>query len=618
MAATALKSIWRLALVIGLMCSDASALVIYRFGGESLPPPDELSAVGGEDVQFVQLRWTDLNPDLGGDAFQVDLSERYIRALEYDPQVNIAPGFEARGGYLGRDIWTNGDKYATAFDGDHGTSWLASRYLCADSVWECFRYAPPGEFEITLGGSFLIDRLRIVSGLADPSATVVDIKIRAGEEIEIRDNLEHFREVPIAHDQRVSTIYMGLGEHDRSWEIQEVEVYARGFAEKSSYVSDVIDFGGAAAWGQLRWSGFRESGAELLIRTRSGADTDPDDHWQYTGRGDEKISVTGTQYNRLSLGQKAGSTYDVDNWTFWSESYDFADSAGAAVVSLSPRRYLQFKVDMIPHSDAGSGLDFLELRASTPPTASGLVGEVFPFEVEAGQISHFTYAVKPTLKEGDSGFDRLQMRTSTSRLLSVDSVRVDGADVPFVVEAVDEHQFEVSFPSITREEDSGAVIEIVFQAQVLRYGSTFNAWVFDSNHPLEVAQTVNAGDATLDYDGNTVAVTTSVNDVSLLQMSVSPRVVTPNGDGVNEAAHIVYDLLESVGEVSVDIEIRDLAGRLIRQVHSGQEGIGHYERQWDGMDGSGKRVLPGVYLYRATVGADRDRFDKVGTIHVVY
>mgnify|MGYP006416890431 CR=1 FL=1 len=605
-------------LVVCLMCSQSSALVIYRFGGESLPPPSELSAEGGEDVQFVQLRWADVHATRGGSAFQLDMDEQGIRALEYDPEVNIAPGFLERGGHLGRNIWTSGDKYAPAFDGDHDTAWLASRYLCADSVWACNEYASPGAFEITLGGSFLIDRLRIVSGLSDPSATVVNILMNVGGEFEIRDNKEQFRVVPITHDRRVSAIMMTLAEHDRPLEVGEVEVYARGFAEKSTYVSDVIDFGGLAAWGEMRWSGFRESGAELLVRTRSGADEDPVIYWKYTGRGDERVPVPGSSYDGLSLGQKAGTTHDLANWAFWSEAYDFADSTGAAVVSLSPRRYLQLKVDMVPASAAGSGLSFLELRASTPPVASGLVGEIYPFEVHAGEVSRFTYALKPTLKSNDTGFDRLQMRTTTSRLLSVESVTVDQVAVPFVVEALDETVFDISFARVTREQDSGAVIEVVFDAQVLRYGSTFDAWVFDSNRPLEVPQAVSAGDATLDYDGNTVAVITSVDKLSLLELTVSPRVLTPNGDGVNDVAQLRYDLLESVGDMSVTIEIHDLAGRLIRQVYSGTEGIGHYDREWDGKDEQGVRVAPGVYLYRVSVGADDDRFTRVGLLPVAY
>ena len=619
MTAAAPKSFWLLFLVVSLSCSESPALTIYRFGGESLPPPPELSAEGGGEVRFEQRQWTDLDPALGGGVYQLDLDDQWIRALEHDPQVNVAPGYEERGGNLGvRGREAFGDKYASAFDGDLATAWMTTRYLCSESVWECHEYARPEEFPIFLGGLFFIDRLRIVSGLSDPSATVRNIRIGIGETFEIRDNREQFRVVPVEYDQRVDYIRLTLGEHDRAWEVVEVEVYAKGFVDESSYVSDIFDFGGAASWGELRWSGFREPGAKLFIQTRSGADDDPDLYWQYTGRGNERTEVTRSQYDRLKLGQKAGTTYDLDNWTFWSAPYDFADSSGAAVVSSSPRRYLQFKVDMIPHNESGSGLEFLELRASTPPAASRLLGEIFPTEVEAGQPTRFTYAAKPTLTGDDTGFDRLRMTSFTSRILSVDSVRVDKGGVPFEVEALSEHSFEVSFPRLVREEDSGALIEVVFNAQVLRYGSSFDAWVLDSSRPLEVPQRIDAGDATDDFDGNTLFVATPVDDQSLLEISVSSRVLTPNGDGINDSALLSYELLESIGTVSMAIEIRDVAGRLVRQLYAGEDRIGHYDRRWDGTDDAGEHVPPGLYLFRASMDTDEGRIDRAGTICVAY
>ena len=628
MANIAPKSFWILALTLSVFCCEVSALTIYRFGGESQPAPPELSAEGGEGVEFVQLQWTEPDGDLGGSVHQVDMTEG-IHALELDPNVNIAPSFAERGGELGRFFRdSNPQKYAAAFDGDLTTAYSAPRYLCSESVWGCIEYARQGSMGLRLGGEFFIDRLRIVSGLVDPGATVQILRMsltpgatsesgKFAEGFEIRDNREQFLVIPITHDKRISTIDLTLAEHNRAWEVVEVEVYAKGFMDISTYVSERFDFGGPAAWGELRWSGFKDPDAELLIRTRSGADDDPNVYWKYTGRGDEKVEVTGSQHSKLKLGESAGTTYDLDNWTFWSAPYDFADSSGAAVVSLSPRQYLQFKVDMIPENESGCGLDFLELRVSSPPAATELLGEIFPFEVGAGQTSRFTYAVKPTLKGDDTGFDRLAMTTSTTRILSVDSVRVDKEAVPYGVEALEDHRFEVSLPRVTREE-SGALVEVVFQAQVLRYGATFDAWVRDSSRPLEVPQGVTAGDATLNFDGNTVAVATSTDSLSLLEVTVAPRIFTPNGDGVNDGTLISYDLLESVGEVPMTIEIRDLAGRLVRTVYSGADMIGHYERTWDGTDDSGDRVPPGVYLYRASLDVDKDRAEKVGTLNVAY
>ena len=70
---------------------DTSALTIYRFGGELEPLPPEVVA-NPDEVDFLQFHWTDpVDDDLGGEVYQVDLSDRTMRALQFDPRVNIAP-----------------------------------------------------------------------------------------------------------------------------------------------------------------------------------------------------------------------------------------------------------------------------------------------------------------------------------------------------------------------------------------------------------------------------------------------------------------------------------------------------------------------------------------------
>ena len=54
---------WALFLWIGFATGEASGLVIYRFGGETLAPPPE---AGSEGVEFIQLNWTDIEEDRGG------------------------------------------------------------------------------------------------------------------------------------------------------------------------------------------------------------------------------------------------------------------------------------------------------------------------------------------------------------------------------------------------------------------------------------------------------------------------------------------------------------------------------------------------------------------------
>ena len=162
------------------------------------------------------------------------------------------------------------------------------------------------------------------------------------------------------------------------------------------------------------------------------------------------------------MGEKAGTGYDQANWTFWSSPYAFADSSGTPVVSLSPRRYLQLRVDFLPQDDDGGQVDFLEVRAS-PPVATQLVGEVWPVEVKVGQPQQFTYVLRPTIGVDSGGFDRLEVAT-VARLGPVTQVRIGDEPVDYAVEATEPHRVVVSIPRLTAQ-DSGALVEVVFRGR---------------------------------------------------------------------------------------------------------------------------------------------------------
>ena len=619
---------WALFLWIGFATGEASGLVIYRFGGEALAPPPE---VDHEGVEFIQLSWTDLDPSLGGETVELDIDATAIRALKRDPTFNIAPGIEEKGGSHVRPN-VNGQ----VWDGDESTIWLADRYLCAE--FEAYNliciddFGTPGTANIFLGGRYLIDRLRVKSGLDDPGKIVGSLRVFmspllptmritfnpppfAPWIVEVRDNREQILDIPIPPHEQVEFVQVTVGEHNEDWEVHEIEIYAKGFVEQATYISNILDFGQPMAWGDLRWSGHQDPKARILIQSRSGQDDDPDLFWRFTGRGDEKIPVSRTTYAKLARGERAGIGYDRANWTFWSAPYAFADSNGTPIVSLSPRRYLQLKVDILPQDDDSGQMDFLEVRAS-PPVATQLVGEIWPVEVAVGQPQQFTYVLRPTLGVDSGGFDRLEVATP-ARLGPVTQVRIGDESVSYAVEVAEPHRVVVSFPRLTAQ-DSGALVEVVFEAEVLRYGSTFLMRVWNSALPLEVPQSVQEGDATPVYEDNRVWVATKAEHQGVLQMSRKPAVLTPNGDERNDTVRLGYDLLELTGTASVAVAVWDLLGRRVRQVYAGRDGVGAYERIWDGRDASGRLVPPGLYLYRVSVEADHQRVEQAGLLHVVY
>jgi len=95
-------------------------------------------------------------------------------------------------------------------------------------------------------------------------------------------------------------------------------------------------------------------------------------------------------------------------------------------------------------------------------------------------------------------------------------------------------------------------------------------------------------------------------------------VFTPNGDGVNDEFALGYTLLKLMHPVPVLVEIYDLSGRCVRQVFTGEETIGSHGHVWDGRDGSGAMVPPGLYVYNLQVETGKGTECQVGVIGVIY
>ena len=638
------------ALLAAALCGELSALTIYRFGGEELPAPEETAREG---VEFIQRSWLDpVDEDAGGEVFQIDLGNGTIRAQYYGADENIALTAADRGEGVRES--TRKEEQSAAVDGDLTTAWYPEQYLCASfdarqvASGRCSGdYKGIDRWTFGLGGFFYIDKVRIISGLGDEAAIMTNFRVSAAsgrvasqtygiastrqvfnEMAEIRGNRSEFLDIEFPPHDRVDFINVQAAEHNREWAVYEIEVYARGYVQESSYVSEVIEFERPMAWGDLKWSGSEEPGAEVRIHTRSGNTLDQNLYWQYNGRGEKTPVQDAKTYKRLKLGERAGTSYDRDNWTFWSAPYDFADSTGTPVVSLGPRRFFQFKIDVIPSNEAGGELDHLEFRMSEP-LASGLIGEISPTRVQIAEPSAFTYYLHPSIEGDLSGFDGLEVSTS-SIINGVKALRIGERDWPFEVSPLDENGVELSgFPANRFEltfadtrlvaSDSGTPIEIDFDARVLRSGAEFRVRVFDSNQPLAVRQKVSPGDANSLVEGNTLSVSTTANAELLLQTEVFPPVITPNGDQVNDVAQITYDLLEIIGDAGVSIEISDLSGQVVRQVYEGRDLVGNYEREWDGRDDAGEVVPPGIYLYRIQVDSDRDQEGvRLGLVNVAY
>jgi flagellar hook assembly protein FlgD len=93
------------------------------------------------------------------------------------------------------------------------------------------------------------------------------------------------------------------------------------------------------------------------------------------------------------------------------------------------------------------------------------------------------------------------------------------------------------------------------------------------------------------------------------QAVVSPKVFTPNGDGINDQATIDFTLFKVHTARPVTVSLHSLDGRQVRSITSTVTG-GQQRFVWDGRDEVGSVVPPGMYI--ASIQAATDASSAVG------
>ncbi len=351
------------------------------------------------------------------------------------------------------------------------------------------------------------------------------------------------------------------------YEIDELEVFGQGFLAQSRYISHVYDLGAPGTWGNISWGErlvslsqrAESTGAQMLIRTRTGNDTTPllykrknvqrvSDTQQFTSLANFGEQMERDEYLNLSpdleaspprVWDKGDIEEDLTNWSPWSAPYT---ASNTPILSPGPRRYIQFSVEFINSSiNTTRMLDHLSLEFLVPPIADDLIAEIYPREVEAFETVDFVYAVRALMNiEGVKGFDTFSIATPT-QVLGIDRIQIiDGSDdetvlaeselgleivndadgVPtarladgslqplpyatvsaagdtFVVEAITPRNFVVKFPQISRPSGGGdRLLKVFFRNRVLLFSTLFNGQASLSNEVGSV-QRITAGNATL-------------------------------------------------------------------------------------------------------------------------
>ncbi|MFT5088404.1 MAG: hypothetical protein ACI906_004485 [Candidatus Latescibacterota bacterium] len=416
------------------------------------------------------------------------------------------------------------------------------------------------------------------------------------------------------------------------FEIDEIEVYGTGFLQRATYLTDIIDLGQRATIGPVRWTEEAvgdEEFSSLNARVRTGLDSTPI-RYNRVERGLDLngnpatmlIDIGPNAFYALDPLDRGPLTKDDDNWSTWRP----VDS-GELLTAPTPRRYVQFQFEFEGELFRTREMDQFEFDFLSPPIADGLIGEVFPRLTQAEEPATFRYAVRlerETDAEGDLlpifGFDRLEIDTNVATT-DIRDVKLDGELVEFEIDFINEDAFGISFPLISHDQ---ALLELTFDMPIFRFGTTFSGRAFNSSAP-EVPQSVVGGNSISFGPGDDdvlsgLSVSIPKPQIGKLvgEIRTNTRYLTPNGDGINDALDIFFNILQITEPAPVAFEIYDLAGERVYTAFNNRLGIGPVEFSWDGKDGDGSTLAPGTYIWVLRV--ESDAFEEVhsGTIAIAY
>jgi hypothetical protein len=387
---------------------------------------------------------------------------------------------------------------------------------------------------------------------------------------------------------------LSTGAHDVG--ISELQVFGEGYVRGASLTSAPVDLGSARNLTAVDWKVDTPPGTRVEIRTRTGENINEVTH--YYGRNGKEITKKDHDKEKRLFGESGPIVVEQvpdSTWSGWSGVYP---SPGSQFLSPSPRRYLLVQIGF-PSDDPSltSSIDKLTFVFSNP-LAKTVIGEISPGLVPAAKPHDFSYFILPTFDSGSTGFDQILIRTPSEPQLRGVEIGGQSVEPPLVLTRPD--SLWVRLPSVVR---SPGLLVIRFQSMVFVNGTPFEAFVGNSRQP-EAWQRVDPGDATDRSRNDRIVVAVPMVDRVIGDVSVTPDVITPNGDGVNDRLSIEFTVFNVETPRRVEVTILSRQGTIVRELPLGLRQSGRYRVEWDGTDHAGNIVAPGLYLLQITVDAD--------------
>ncbi len=189
-------------------------------------------------------------------------------------------------------------------------------------------------------------------------------------------------------------------------------------------------------------------------------------------------------------------------------------------------------------------------------------------------------------------------------------LRGDGAQFPFdaagdSLDATAYNRLSSSFRGTVVA--AGALMRLRFAAPVFVNGTTLEMTVRNTGGTNMAApwQRVEAGDATALIGSNALSINLPLNAKAVDEFRIAPNPFTPNGDGINDETEIRFSVFKLTAPRQAQVRVYTLAGRKVWEntqiLQSGRVSI-----SWDGIDPSGRKVPPGLYVCQVRLDTDRE------------
>jgi hypothetical protein len=385
----------------------------------------------------------------------------------------------------------------------------------------------------------------------------------------------------------------------------EAVVLPTGYVKEVELRSDYLQISNRPkVFRTLEWDADLPPGTQIQAQTRSGSGLEEGNTY-YHRKGHE---VTEDEYNGLKKRWKGDIVPYIrptQDWSGWSNTYLFS---GQEFLSPSPQRYVQFRVLLQSDSPyVAPTLRSLKLTY-TDSFLNRALGAVTPNEAPVGEPVDFTYLLEPDFASGDRGFNRLRIDTPSQADLASLAIRIDGSQIEPTAMEVMPDSIVAALPQIVR----GESVEIDLQVNVFENPYLFNAFVGHTDD-MEVWQQVDPSvrAATTVFLPEVPAATSLLD-----KLEISPKVLTPNGDGVGDQIEVRFALLKT--DAPVEVNIFSLDGRLVGSLSGSRSNDGFLVYPWDGSDSAGQKVPPGIYVARIKVDAQVDVDGLAQIVNVAY